>query len=523
MWGLALEAGCYQGVTLQADGIDSASGPLGDDDDDAHQDSEGDGPDAQVLSSASRRLSRREVQQVLEDVLALELDAVSNLPEDARTPFDNDYTTQSPSLALVQATYELAMAAGEAVAEQPALIEGAVGCAPAQDPACLEAVARILGRRLLRRRLSTREVEELVALRAEAEDDHSAAGLIVSSLLLDPEFLYRIERGEEVDGVLTLDGASIASRMSFLLWGSGPDDALLERGDELRSAEVRREEVDRMLGDARAVRQVQHMHAMWLGYDEMLPSALGASLREETDALIERVVFEEQLPWTELLRFEQTFVSPELAEHYGLEGSGWVEYADEQRAGILSHGSYLSTGVNFGITSPTQRGKNVLELLLCMELPAVPAEVMVDEPPGTDDPGACKEDIWSMTQLEECQGCHLLIDSVGFGLEQYGAHGEFRTTEEDRPGCQARREGEIAGLGSFSGPGELGRMLADAPEVRECFTETFLRFTLGRADVSDAQELHHTLRESFVEDADLLEMMTAIVVDEGYAFRRIEQ
>ncbi|MEM9460059.1 MAG: DUF1592 domain-containing protein [Myxococcota bacterium] len=522
-WILALVPGCYQGATVQiGNGLGAASDGPPSEGDDAPADEEDEAAPDHVLSSATRRLSRREVQQVLWDALALELDAVSTLPEDARTPFDNDYTTQSPSLALVQASYELAMAASEAVVEQPGLVGDAVGCTPAQDATCLPKVARVLGRRLLRRPLSSDEVDDLVALRQEAGDDTAAAGLVVASLVLDPEFLYRIERGQDVDGALALDGPSIASRMSFLLWGSGPDDALLDRGDDLRRADVRREEVQRMLDDDRAVRQLQALHAMWLGYDQTLTSALGESLREETDALIERVLFEERLPWTELLRFDETFVSAELAEHYGLEGSGWVEYADDRRAGLLSHGAYLSTGVNFGITSPTQRGKQVLELLLCMELPAVPEEVMVDEPPGTDDPGACKKDIWSMAALPQCQGCHLLIDSVGFGLEQYGAQGEFRQTEEDRPDCQARREGELAGFGTFSGPGALGRMLADAPEVRECFTQTFLRFALGRADIGDADAIHQALRTSFVDDADLVQMMTALVVDEGFAFRRLD-
>ena len=148
-------------------------------------------------------------------------------------------------------------------------------------------------------------------------------------------FLYRVELGtpsQERPELLVLDDYEVATRLSFLLWGRAPDSVLLDAADQgqLLSPDGLAAQVDRLLADPRAAQQVQRFHAMWLGYEELpLAPELAAPMEAETQALVQRVIFDEQLPWPELFSFPETFITPELAGHYGLPppaAPAWVNY-----------------------------------------------------------------------------------------------------------------------------------------------------------------------------------------------------
>lgn len=439
------------------------------------------------------RLSRSEYRHTLLDLTGIDPGAdVEFLPEDTVTPFDNDYTTQVPSQALVEAARAIASRAADAVLADRTRRDALLGCAPSGpgDEACLRQLITRFGRRAIRRPLSGEEVDELAGLSShaiEAGDFDVGVSLVLKVLLQHPELLYRVEIGEPVDGgARRLNAFELASRMSFFLWGSGPDDALLDRAERgaLETPGDVREEAARMLADRRAVARVQRFHAQWLGYDQIRHAAdLAASMRAESDALVERVVFGGQA-WDEIFRAEESFLDDTLAEIYGLPAPGepaWVSLGDTGRRGILSHASFLSGGTKFGDTSPVLRGILVRERLLCQDIPPPPPEVNTDEPPADADPDACKEERYAMHRTGGCAGCHSRIDPIGFGLERYDGQGRFRLHDVGRPECEIAGDGALEDLdATFHGPAELAGVLLDSGHLDDCAMEHLYRFTVGR-------------------------------------------
>ncbi|HWB78313.1 MAG TPA: DUF1588 domain-containing protein [Nannocystaceae bacterium] len=524
---LGSDAGSEGGSDSAADDDDSGDGTAG-----ALDDPEAIGP------TGLRRLTIAELDASLQLALGITADRTAPLltvlPGDGSTPFDNDYTIQSPSAPLVEGMFAIAEDLSAAVLDDPALRSELLGCVPSgpDDAACLRTLADRVGRRLLRRPLEASELDELAAFAqfGAAEDDFDVgAALVLQTLLLDAEMLYRVERGEAVaghDDLVHLGDVEIASRLSFLLWGSGPDDALLDRAaaGELGSAAEIREAARELLQDQRGLAQLQRMHAMWLGYEEMgLDPTLAESLRHETDKLIERALVDGD--WLAMFTSEDTWIDATLAEHYDMTlpggSAGWVEYPDIRRRGLLAHGSVLSTGAKFGDTSPTERGKAVWTRFLCNEIPPPPPDVDTGLPPSGGPANACKTERYDMRTKTECQGCHGILDSIGFGLENYGAAGEWRTVEPDKPSCAIDGEGELAGVGEFAGAGALGDLLVDTGQLERCFVKSYYQFAIGRrvddTDLAMVDELGSALED----DDDVLALVLAYVGSEGFRHRRM--
>jgi hypothetical protein len=265
------------------------------------------------------------------------------------------------------------------------------------------------------------------------------------------------------------------------------------------------------------------MHAMWLGYENLaVDPVLGASLRRETDELIERALVQRE--WLSIFTASDTWLDATLAEHYdiALPGGqpGFVDYPDIRRRGILSHGSLLSIGAKFGDTSPTERGKAVWTRLLCNEIPPPPPDVDSGLPPTGGPVDACKTERYDMREKPECASCHGILDSIGFGLENYGPSGEWRTTELDKPGCEITGEGELATVGEFAGAGALGELLLETGQLEGCYTQTFYQFAIGRRPDDSDQMMVDALTEVFEADDDVVGMLLQFAASEGFRHRR---
>jgi hypothetical protein len=460
------------------------------------------------------RLSRDELDQILEDVLLDDTaPARRSLAEDEYTPFDNAFERQTVSRALVDSLSYLAedvAARAMTNADARARIVPCVPAAPA-DAECFDQVVRRLGALFFRAPVSDEDVAAYRALLAygeEAADFDVAVGLLLQSFLQDPEFLYRLERGATADasGVRALDGHEIATRLSFLLWGTGPDETLMQAASNLTSSDARRAAAEGMLADPRAERQLFRFHSMWLGY-RSLPDddSLPARFRRETEALIARAVFDADANYLTLFDSPETFVDEALATHYGLPapagGTGWVRYPDGSgRAGVLSHGSVLSSFSKFSDTSPTQRGIFVRTRLLCEAVPPPPAVVDVDQPPGDGEPG-CKLDRYvAHAEQSGCVECHSLFDPIGFGLENYDMLGRYREHDDGNPDCVIDESGELPGYGEFRGPGELASLLVDNDLIEGCFARQFMSHALATSELAApesalASELGRALAE----------------------------
>ncbi len=532
--GLLLTAGCYGGRS------DLAGQDAGDDD--ASED-DGAPVDPETLErvgiSGLRRLTAVEYAATVHDLLGVEVDAALLLPEDWRQPFDNDYTTQVASQALIEGAELLGADIAAEFVATPALRDPVVGCTPAStaDTECFEQFITTFGRRALRRPLTDDEVQRYASLLAEADasnDFYAAVDVAVRAFLQHPEFLYRVELGTPVEGtpgLFRLGDHELATRLSYFLWGSTPTDALLSIADagQLHTPEQIAQTAQQMLDEPRTRERVGRFHAMWLGY-EMLPHGpeLASGMLAETQALIDRVVFEDGLPWQELLRAEETFVTPSLAEHYGLPApdapngeAGWVPYGDSGRRGLLGQGSFLSAMAKIDDSSPTKRGILVRTRLMCQTIPPPPPNVNVDD---TEPPeGVCKEDFYRETHaVANCVGCHGLMDPIGLGLERYDHRGVYRTVENDDPSCEISGEGDLDGT-PFSGPAELADVLLDSGALNRCLTEQLYRFAMGRSELDETDGAFVTTiadelgREG---DIDLSQLLVRFVSDDAFALRR---
>jgi hypothetical protein len=333
---------------------------------------------------------------------------------------------------------------------------------------------------------------------------------VLRSVLQDPEFLYRIEVGTAASepAVRVLNEQEIATRMSYLLWGSAPDDAL--RADaaagRLSNSATRRSAAQRLWKDARAREQLHRFHAMWLGYRAIPhPASLANAFARETSALLDRVIFDERQSYLNLFSFPETYLDDSLADHYGLphpaSAPGWVAYGAGGRAGILSHGSVLSAFSKFTDTSPTQRGIFVRTRLLCQEIMPPPPTVAADKPPPADQNAVCKFDRYAAHRTSDsCKGCHSLTDSIGFGLENYDIAGRYRDHDDGLNQCSITGQGEITGVGTFRGPKELGALLVDQDLVSPCVVQQFMQFALGRKPNAHEAAVLDSLSAGFAGD-----------------------
>jgi hypothetical protein len=485
--------------------------------------------------AGARRLTRVEYRQAIADLISPDAPVdTERLPTDEADPYDNDYHEQVPSLVHVEGADALAESIAAWLSTQPDVRDRVIGCAPSgpDDPACMREFVSAFGRRALRRPLTAEEIAELAALSSfalEEGDFYAGAFVALRVLLSHPEFLYRIEIGTPTatDGVYALTDFELATRLAYALTGSMPDDELLDAAEAgaLRDAAQLRAQAERLLAGDAARAHLARFHAMWLGY-EMYTSAEGELLpdmRQESSALVERVVFD-GAPYSEILTIDRTWVTPELAAHYGFDApdaGAWVMYPDEGRRGILSHAAVLASGSKAGDTSPTRRGMFILEQLLCREVAPPPPDVNVDAAP--EDPDACKpEQLAQHRSSPTCAGCHASIDPIGFGLERYDLEGLYREVEPGRPECEIEGVGELPGQGSFSGPAELGRRVLASGEFEGCVAEQLYRFAVGRSlDPSD-ERLVVRMEQALRDAESFADMILELVTSDAFRYGRRE-
>lgn len=407
--------------------------------------------------------------------------------------------------AIVSSTHvEMYLRAAEALSERVLRDPSAVlPCDPDTigEEACLTALIEGFGRRAWRRPLTDAQVERLLT-RALAEDSFDdGVALVVQALLTSPYFLYRSELGEGgAGGFYVLTDHEIAAALSYTLWGTTPDEALLDAADagELRTAEQREAAARRLLADPRARAHLQDFAVMWLEIESNETAskaswveddfpALREDMEAEVRAFFEHVVFDGAGTVDSLLTSRTTFVDADLAELYGLTGvTGQslqeVTLPDGQRGGVLGLGAVLSATSHSDSSSPILRGLFVRERLLCQPLGTPPADVPAI--PEIDEDATTRERFEQHTSDPVCASCHQYIDPVGFGFEAYDAVGRYREEEGGKPVDASGDMVDVETMGAgthapFFTLGELGGILAESDAAQTCFTRNVWRFTMG--------------------------------------------
>jgi Protein of unknown function (DUF1588)/Protein of unknown function (DUF1592)/Protein of unknown function (DUF1595)/Protein of unknown function (DUF1585) len=499
------------------------------------------GPSAEELGVGEigmRRLTAHELDNVLVDLLDDDTrPSAAVLPEDLRTPYDNAWVDQDPSQILIEGLESLARDTAQALVADAPRRDAVVGCMPndVADTACLQTFVERFGRVAWRRPLTSAEVDDLVTLGAgmaeQTNDFYAGIEVVVRAMLQSPYLVYRLELGQPVAGqpaLFELDGYEVATRLAFLIWGSTPNDALLDMAasGELDALAARRDAAVTMLDDPRARLQLDRFHAMWMGY-ETLPHepAITSRMRQESAALLDRVIFDEPQSWLTLFSSTESYIDDTLAAHYGLPAVGsaeatWVDVSGAGRKGILSHGSFLSAAANPIDTSPTKRGKLIRERLMCSPVPPPPPDVPADDPPD-QALGNCKIDQYAAHREDAgCAACHKLMDDIGFGLENYDRAGRYREHDDGKPECVIAGQGEVFGVGTFQGPAELSDLLLAEGLVDACAVKQLFQYAMGR-DLAPSDDAYvGKLVEQFAaSDHRFDQLIVDLVSHEAFGYR----
>ena len=376
----------------------------------------------------------------------------------------------------------------------------ALVCDPASGRACASRIIRTLARRAYRRPVTPADLAPLDRLYAKAiaSGYKSAEGVqfAVAAMLVSPHFLFRVEKDPLPGTIARVSDVELASRLSYFLWSSMPDDELLRLGESgrLHLPPVLSAQVTRMLADPKAGALADNFAAQWLETrsldavtrDQMkFPewnNELRDAMRTETRLFFDTVLRENR-PISDFIDAKYTFLNARLARHYGIagvEGPDFrrVELATDERSGVFTQASVLTVSSYPTRTSVVLRGKYLLETVLNAPPPPPPADVpALDE----KDIGVA---VSHRAQLEAhrenalCASCHNKMDPLGFGLENYDAVGRWRTKDGTFP---IDATGKFPGGKEFAGPVELKALLRGRmPQFTQSLAERMLTYALGR-------------------------------------------
>jgi hypothetical protein len=379
-------------------------------------------------------------------------------------------------------------------------------CRPdaAGEAPCAQKILTPIVRRAFRRDVSPADLapflKTFTATRQKRDFEASIAAAL-RDVLLSPDFLFRLEfdHPSAAPGApQTLTAFELASRLSFFLWSSVPDDTLLNTASSgnLREPAVLEREVRRMLADRRAATLMENFASQWLGLralsgvepdKQIFPefdSALAAAFRSETNLFVNSLIRENRSV-LDLLRADYTFLNDRLAHHYGIPGiigPGFrrVSLANSpERGGLLGHGSVLLLTSHSTRTSPVLRGVWILDNLLNSPPPAPPANVPpLEENKADGRKLTAREMIERHRANPSCASCHNRIDPLGLALENYDVIGRWRANDDGGP---IDASGKLASGASFTGPRGLRDMLLSrGPEFVHATLERLLTYALGR-------------------------------------------
>ncbi len=484
-----------------------------------------------------RRLTNEEYKRTLADLLDIEMPSMNLPPEEEVRGFKNNAAALSFSPVLAEQHLLIA----EEISKRAVVnVAKLTGCGSEHDEACAENFITKLGQRAWRRPLAQAEKDALLVLFQEGAKTNFAEGarLIVQALLVSPHFEYRMEQGEVAgDGRMRPTSWEMASRLSYLLWGSMPDGELFQaaRDNLLVSKEQVLAQAERLLKSPRAHVPTQEFFKQWLALEGVqsvtketkafagFNTAVAEAQDKEIAAFLEDAFWSEAGNFKSLFTSRDTFVNKGLAKYYGLPepSSDAFEkrsFADDQRAGILTMGGLMAKLAAPDQTSPTLRGVFVRERVLCFDLPPPPVSVdnVLPSPTGATTTRQRANDHQSDPA---CSACHVMFDPIGFGFERFDGAGRLRDAENGKP---IDDSGEVieSGIGKFKGAADLGRKLAADEGAARCLATNVLRFALGRLETDHDNKAISSMKDMLLaSDKPLSALLPTIVQSDQFLFR----
>jgi Protein of unknown function (DUF1592)/Protein of unknown function (DUF1588)/Protein of unknown function (DUF1587)/Protein of unknown function (DUF1585)/Protein of unknown function (DUF1595) len=416
-------------------------------------------------------------------------------------------------------------------------------CDPASGAACVERILRGLAHRAYRRPVTKAEAADLIAVfdRAKSAGYTPVQSLqfAITRMLVSPQFLYKIERDSRPGTTAPVSDLELASRLSYFLWSSMPDEELLRlaESNRLHLPEVLDAQVKRLIADSKSAAFAENFAGQWLeirGLDAARPDAkkfpewspeLKDAMRTETRMFFESVLRENR-PISDFIDGKYTFLNDRLAKHYGIEGVKGPEFRrvdlnTDQRSGVFTQASVLTVSSYAARTSVVLRGKYLLEVVLNAPPP----------PPPPDVPALNEEAVGTAMSLRQqmerhradavCASCHARMDVLGFGMENYDAVGKWRTQDGKFP---VDASGAFPNGKTFTGPAEMKELLKEnMPEFARCLAEKLLTYSLGRGVESyDRRAVREAVRQAAERDYRFQAFVQAIVHSAPFLERHAE-
>lgn len=495
-----------------------------------------------------RRLTVTEYTYTVRDLLGEDVGSLLvGFPADGRSTDGFDNVAASLGIVTDQlGVFERAadsLATRAVTAGTPARQHLAV-CSEWADATCRRKVLQTFADKAWRRPTTPAEVDQLVALAASAAPAGASVdeqvALAVRGILLAPQFLFRVEKLPPAGtaGRYRVSAHELATRLSYFLWSSMPDEALSQSaaaGTLTSDADVARE-VTRMLSDKKASGLSDNFAAQWLalrglGTDHAVDAAftdftpaLAASMTKETLSLFDHVL-SEGLPATELLTANYSFVEEPLAKFYGVSMTGGrADLSATERRGILGQAALLAMTSYPNRTSIVKRGMWVLSNLLCQEPPPPPPADLKFEPLDATK-GTLRQRMANHRSNPSCAGCHDAMDPIGLGLENFDAIGRFRETENggaiDASGTYPASAAYPDGR-PFKKPSELAALMAEDPRFVTCMTDRLLAFGLGRVLSSGDHAAATAVSESLGAKPTLRDLIVNTTQAQVFAEQEVE-
>lgn len=566
---LAVGCGDSSGAETEgSDGTASDDGTQGDTptggDEGETDDPTGDGPavsceDGPQPGTTPRlvRLSHRQYDNTVKDLLELAPDAEPAsefLTDPPVQGFDNNAT----ALVVKDRLGRDYRRAAESLAEQvtaPDRLATLLPCTPEGDgSACAGQFIAQFGRRAFRRPLTASETASYNGFYAQGAGLYETGTsfeqgvrFVIEAMLQSPHFLYRIELSDSVEsGIkIPLTGGEVATRLSYMLWNSGPDDALLdaaEAGDLATPAGIE-VQARRLLADPRSKDPVADFHAQWLDLrkltnlqknTDVFPNytpAMAPAMAEETQRFIEHVIFELDGDYAALMSAPVSFVNADLAAIYGLQGLGpefvEVDLDPLQRGGILTQPSMLATHAFPHLSSPIHRGAFMQRQILCNPPPPPPGDADFNLPPVEGEIKTTRQQVEAHTESKDyCASCHKsFVNPPGFAFEHYDALGQWRSEENMVPIDSASQfTGRYGTEFVFTDAIDMIDQIVASEEGPRCYLTQWFRYGFARGeqpiDKCTLDELHETL---VGEGYNIQELLVAMTKTTAFRYRAVEE
>lgn len=503
----------------------------------------GGGP-VRLANTPLRRLAHAEYENTVRDLLGESPPAaVQRFPADPRVAGYDNSVNIAPTESLLEGYMESAETlAASIVAKLPNLL----ACNPqtAGEEACAGQFIRDFGRRAYRHPPDTEETAILMNVYRTGRgltgaDFSSAIRLVVTAILQAPQFLYRIEvgTGAAANGLKSLSDFEVASRLSYALWSTMPDEELFAAAAAggLRTSQQVAAQAMRMLAHTKASQGLARFSSQWMPVADLATTAkdgqrfpawnptVAAALKQEMVALVEDVVRNGDRKFATLLTAPYSMLNGTLADYYGMPGAATggsfrkVALDPARHAGVFTRAGFLGSQSMSDPDRPhaVRRGVFVRTHLLCQHMPPPPPEVAADFPEPQPNE-TLRQSLDRVTSAGACAGCHKMINPVGFGFEHFDADGRWRDQDAGKP---IDASGELAGQdifatdadGPYNGAAELAAKLAGSETAAACFARQYFTFTQGRPPESgDGCLLAGVHERAKAADYDVREMMLAL-------------